>query len=88
MSSRPHQASRRWTPFDGSIYRSDPHAELSKVGVIDVGSNSVRMVVFDGARDREQIIITEIPYQVNKAQLLERIGPWRGQEPQSPFCGR
>ncbi|NDD34480.1 MAG: hypothetical protein EBZ23_13810 [Rhodobacteraceae bacterium] len=49
MSSRPHQASRRWTPFDGSIYRSDPHAELSKVGVIDVGSNSVRMVVFDGA---------------------------------------
>ena len=26
------------------------------------------------ARDREQIIITEIPYQVNKAQLLERIG--------------
>ena len=49
MSSHPHQASRRWTPFDGSIYRSDPHAELSKVGVIDVGSNSVRMVVFDGA---------------------------------------
>jgi len=27
-----------------------------------------------GARDREQIIIHEIPYQVNKAQLLERIG--------------
>ena len=26
------------------------------------------------ARDREQIIITEIPYQVNKAQLLERVG--------------
>lgn len=26
------------------------------------------------ARDREQIIVTEIPYQVNKAQLLERIG--------------
>ena len=25
-------------------------------------------------RDREQIIVTEIPYQVNKAQLLERIG--------------
>ena len=27
-----------------------------------------------GAKDREQIIITEIPYQVNKAHLLERIG--------------
>ena len=26
------------------------------------------------AGDREQIIITEIPYQVNKAQLLERVG--------------
>ncbi len=26
------------------------------------------------AKDREQIIITEIPYQVNKAQLLERVG--------------
>ncbi len=26
------------------------------------------------AGDREQIIITEIPYQVNKSQLLERIG--------------
>jgi DNA gyrase subunit A len=25
-------------------------------------------------RDREQIIVTEIPFQVNKAQLLERIG--------------
>ena len=26
------------------------------------------------AKDRESIIIHEIPYQVNKAQLLERIG--------------
>ena len=26
------------------------------------------------AKEREQIIITEIPYQVNKAQLLERVG--------------
>jgi DNA gyrase subunit A len=26
------------------------------------------------AKNREQIIITEIPYQVNKAQLLERVG--------------
>ena len=26
------------------------------------------------SRDREQIIVTEIPYQVNKAQLLEQIG--------------
>ena len=30
-------------------------------------------VVID-SRDRESIIVHEIPYQVNKAQLLERIG--------------
>ena len=38
-----------WSPFGHPLF-DDPDARaLSKVGVVDVGSNSVRMVVFDGA---------------------------------------
>ena len=38
-----------WDPFDQPLF-DDPSARaLSRVGVVDVGSNSVRMVVFDGA---------------------------------------
>ncbi len=37
-------------PFSGRPLFEDPSARaLSRVGVIDVGSNSIRMVVFDGA---------------------------------------
>ena len=38
-----------WGPFGRPLF-NDPQARaLSRVGVVDVGSNSVRMVVFDGA---------------------------------------
>ena len=38
-----------WDPFGRPLF-DDPSARaLSRVGVVDVGSNSVRMVVFDGA---------------------------------------
>ena len=38
-----------WGPFGRPIF-DDPEARaLSRVGVVDVGSNSVRLVVFDGA---------------------------------------
>lgn len=38
-----------WGPFGRPIF-DDPQARaLSRVGVVDVGSNSVRLVVFDGA---------------------------------------
>jgi exopolyphosphatase/guanosine-5'-triphosphate,3'-diphosphate pyrophosphatase len=38
-----------WDPFGKPLF-DDPSARaLSRVGVVDVGSNSVRMVVFDGA---------------------------------------
>lgn len=38
-----------WGPFGRPLF-SDPAARaLSRVGVVDVGSNSVRLVVFDGA---------------------------------------
>ena len=38
-----------WGPFGRPLF-DDPQARaLARVGVLDVGSNSVRMVVFDGA---------------------------------------
>ena len=38
-----------WDPFGQPLF-DDPSARaLSRVGVVDVGSNSIRMVVFDGA---------------------------------------
>ncbi|MCB4455145.1 Ppx/GppA family phosphatase [Leisingera sp. McT4-56] len=42
-------AATDWGPFGRPIF-DDPKARaLSRVGVVDVGSNSVRLVVFDGA---------------------------------------
>ncbi|MEX0304472.1 MAG: Ppx/GppA family phosphatase [Leisingera sp.] len=42
-------AAAEWGPFGRPIF-DDPGARaLSRVGVVDVGSNSVRLVVFDGA---------------------------------------
>ncbi|MEP3296065.1 MAG: exopolyphosphatase, partial [Pseudoruegeria sp.] len=36
-------------PFGRPIFEDPSSRKLSRVGVVDVGSNSVRMVVFDGA---------------------------------------
>jgi len=36
-------------PFGQSLFNDPDSRALSKVGVVDVGSNSVRLVVFDGA---------------------------------------
>lgn len=42
-------APRDWGPFGRPLF-DDPSARaLSRVGVVDIGSNSVRLVVFDGA---------------------------------------
>ena len=38
-----------WGPFSAPIFKDPSARALSRVGVIDVGSNSVRLVVFDGA---------------------------------------
>ncbi|MGB0517336.1 MAG: DNA gyrase subunit A, partial [Candidatus Puniceispirillaceae bacterium] len=54
---------------------------MGRAGIRDAyttGRGSVMMraraeIITDG-KDRETIIVSEIPYQVNKAQLLERIG--------------
>ncbi len=45
----PDAEAEDWGPFGRPLF-GDPSARaLSRVGVVDVGSNSVRMVVFDGA---------------------------------------
>ncbi|SLN49573.1 Guanosine-5'-triphosphate,3'-diphosphate pyrophosphatase [Aquimixticola soesokkakensis] len=38
-----------WGPFGRPLFLDESARALSRVGVVDVGSNSVRMVVFDGA---------------------------------------
>lgn len=38
-----------WGPFGRPLFETPSVRALSRVGVVDVGSNSVRMVVFDGA---------------------------------------
>jgi exopolyphosphatase/guanosine-5'-triphosphate,3'-diphosphate pyrophosphatase len=38
-----------WGPFGRPIFNDPKARALSRVGVIDVGSNSVRLVIFDGA---------------------------------------
>ncbi|PTV97184.1 Ppx/GppA phosphatase [Rhodobacter aestuarii] len=44
-----HEDAEDWDPFGKPLF-DDPSARaVSRVGVVDVGSNSVRMVVFDGA---------------------------------------
>lgn len=38
-----------WGPFGRPLFNDPSSRRLSRVGVVDVGSNSVRLVVFDGA---------------------------------------
>jgi exopolyphosphatase/guanosine-5'-triphosphate,3'-diphosphate pyrophosphatase len=38
-----------WGPFGRPLFEDPEARALSRVGVVDIGSNSVRMVVFDGA---------------------------------------
>jgi exopolyphosphatase/guanosine-5'-triphosphate,3'-diphosphate pyrophosphatase len=49
MDGQTDSAPQDWDPFGHPIF-DDPKARaLSRVGVVDIGSNSVRLVVFDGA---------------------------------------
>ena len=47
-AGRPHDA-EDWGPFGRPLFDDPSIRALKRVGVVDVGSNSVRMVVFDGA---------------------------------------
>lgn len=42
-------ADEDWGPFGRPLFDSPSARNLARVGVVDVGSNSVRLVVFDGA---------------------------------------
>ena len=49
MTSRHPTSDHDWDKIEPQIIFDQAKRRLSKVGVIDVGSNSVRLVVFDGA---------------------------------------
>lgn len=49
MDASAEPRSEDWGPFGEPIFLDPSARALSRVGVVDVGSNSVRMVVFDGA---------------------------------------
>jgi DNA gyrase subunit A len=51
-------------------YEGIRQAYLTGRGIIQMRA---RAVIEEGKGDRESIIVTELPYQVNKARLLERI---------------
>jgi exopolyphosphatase/guanosine-5'-triphosphate,3'-diphosphate pyrophosphatase len=45
----PERGEDPWGPFGAPLFQDPKARALARVGVIDVGSNSVRLVVFDGA---------------------------------------
>jgi len=49
MIAKPEAPHDDWDPFGRTLFDDPSVRALSRVGVVDVGSNSVRMVVFDGA---------------------------------------
>lgn len=49
MDGQSDNSAKDYGPFGKPIFDDPSSLALSRVGVIDVGSNSVRMVVFDGA---------------------------------------
>ncbi|MEM6596211.1 MAG: Ppx/GppA family phosphatase [Pseudomonadota bacterium] len=49
MDGQNEPTEQDWGPFGRPLFDKPSARALSRVGVVDVGSNSVRMVVFDGA---------------------------------------
>ncbi|MBA85324.1 exopolyphosphatase [Thalassobius sp. S69A] len=49
MNDSPRMTPTDWGPFGRPLFNDPSSKALSRVGVVDVGSNSVRLVVFDGA---------------------------------------
>jgi exopolyphosphatase/guanosine-5'-triphosphate,3'-diphosphate pyrophosphatase len=49
MNDLSDSTGRDWGPFGRPLFDDPSSRALSRVGVIDIGSNSVRLVVFDGA---------------------------------------
>ena len=49
MDTSLERSQSEWDPFGRPLFEDAAARALSRVGVIDIGSNSVRLVVFDGA---------------------------------------
>ena len=49
MTEISQPAGQQWGPFGRPLFNDASSRALARVGVVDVGSNSVRLVVFDGA---------------------------------------
>lgn len=49
MDGTAEASSAEWGPFGRPLFDDPTARALSRVGVVDVGSNSVRLVIFDGA---------------------------------------
>ncbi|ARE39877.1 Exopolyphosphatase [Rhodovulum sp. P5] len=49
MDGRSDDQSESWDPFGRPLFGGPEARALARVGVVDIGSNSVRLVVFDGA---------------------------------------
>ena len=49
MDGTPEPTTTEWGPFGRPIFDDPKTRAMARVGVVDVGSNSVRLVVFDGA---------------------------------------
>ena len=49
MDGQGDSAQGDWGPFGRPLFEDPQARRLSRVGVVDIGSNSVRLVVFDGA---------------------------------------
>lgn len=49
LDATPEHSADEWGPFGRPLFDDPSARDLSRVGVVDVGSNSVRLVVFDGA---------------------------------------
>ncbi|HXH19884.1 MAG TPA: DNA gyrase subunit A [Chitinophagales bacterium] len=61
-------------PTGGVIYGYDGVREAFETGRGKIVVRAKAEIITDEKNDRETIIITEIPYQVNKEELLEKIG--------------
>lgn len=49
MDGHAEMSGADWDPFERPLFNDPAMKDLRRVGVVDVGSNSVRLVVFDGA---------------------------------------
>jgi exopolyphosphatase / guanosine-5'-triphosphate,3'-diphosphate pyrophosphatase len=77
MDLKPEPVVADWGPFGRPLFDDPSSRALSRVGVVDVGSNSIRLVVFDGAARSPAYFYNEKVMCALGAGLLEtgRLNP-------------